>query len=362
MDGSSLLLFRGILGLVVGALAFSWPGITLAVVVGIFAVYALIDGVTNLILGLTKTATHGRSWANALQGVVGIAAAVLTFLWPGVTALALVWFIAAWAIVTGVFEVAAAIKLRKAIRGEWLLALSGVLSVAFGLLVFAFPGAGAVGIAWMLGAYAAAGGILLIGLAVRLRTMVPVAVVLALGMALTGSPALAQTQGTAERFTALAVNMGDFGRSGADTVEIVVNRWSTDAERAKLLDALIQKGPEKLLDTLQDLPRVGYFRTPNSIGYDLHYARKTPMPDGGERVVIATDRYINFWEARNRPRSIDYPFTVIEMRINKDGEGEGKMSVATKITVDKDTNQIVLENYGTQPVLLKSVRREPTTK
>lgn len=108
---------------------------------------------------------------------------------------------------------------------------------------------------------------------------------------------------------------------------------------------------------MQDLPRVGYIRTPNSIGYDLHYARKSLLADGGERVVMATDRYISYWEAVNRPRTIDYPFTVIELRLNADGEGEGKMSVATKITVDKDTNTIVLENYGTQPVLLQSVRR-----
>jgi hypothetical protein len=74
--------------------------------------------------------------------------------------------------------------------------------------------------------------------------------------------------------------------------------------------------------------------------------------------VIATDRYISFWEAMNRPRSIDYPFTVIEMRINKEGVGEGKMSIATKVTADKDKNLIVLEDYGIQPVLLKEVRAE----
>src|SRR5207249_1204532 len=96
-----------------------------------------------------------------------------------------------------------------------------------------------------------------------------------------------------------------------------------------------EQGPDKLLDALQKTPRVGYIRTPNSIGYDLHFARKTPMPDGGERVVIATDRYISFWEAANRPRTIDYPFTVIEMHINANGEGEGKMSLAARITADK---------------------------
>jgi hypothetical protein len=171
---------------------------------------------------------------------------------------------------------------------------------------------------------------------------------------------LAQTRGTPERFTAFAVNMGSLGRGGADTVEIVVERWSTDKERDKLMQALVEKGPDKLLDTLQDLSRVGYFRTPNSIGYDLHYARKAPLPDGGERIVLLTDRYIGFWEAANRPRTIDYPFTLIELHINRDGEGEGKMSLATKIMFDKEAHMIVLEDYQTQPVLLKSVRRQAT--
>jgi hypothetical protein len=190
-----------------------------------------------------------------------------------------------------------------------------------------------------------------------MRTLIIVAAAALLLVANHGAP-VAQTNGTPERFTAFAVNMGSPGRGGADTVEIVVERWSTDKERDKLMKALMEKGPEKLLDTLQDLPRVGYFRTPNSIGYDLHYARKAPLPEGGERIVLLTDRYIGFWEAANRPRTIDYPFTLIEMHINRDGEGEGKMSLATKIRFDKEANTIELENYQTQPVLLKSVRRQ----
>jgi hypothetical protein len=179
-----------------------------------------------------------------------------------------------------------------------------------------------------------------------------------------GRVALAQTNDQPERFTALAVSLGTPGRTGAQTVEMAVNRWSTDEERDKLMTALLEKGPEKLLDTLQSLPRVGYIRTPESIGYDLHFARKHPMPDGGKRVIIATDRRIGFWEAANRPRSIDYPFTLIEMHINPNGEGEGKLSLATKITVEGsgDRRMVVLENYQSQPVLLNSVRREKGTE
>jgi hypothetical protein len=188
-----------------------------------------------------------------------------------------------------------------------------------------------------------------------------------LGLAFAASISLAfvvaHTQGGPEKFTAFAVNLDGtrMAQAGAGVVEMVVERYSTDAERDRLLKALIENGPDKLLDTLQSLPRVGYIRTPNSIGYDLHYARKTPLPEGGERVVMATDRYISFWEAANRPRTIDYPFTLIELRLNREGEGEGKISIATRITIDKERNQIELENYGTQPVLLTTVRRVPAS-
>jgi hypothetical protein len=143
-------------------------------------------------------------------------------------------------------------------------------------------------------------------------------------------------------------------------VEMVVERWSTDAERDQLIKALLEKGPEKLLETLQKMPRAGYIRTPNSLGYDLRYARKMPLDEGGEHIVMATDRYISFWEAVNRPRTIDYPFTLIEMRLGPDGVGEGRMSLFTKIVYEKKKNQIVLENYASQPVLLTQVRREAT--
>src|SRR3989454_8551947 len=151
------------------------------------------------------------------------------------------------------------------------------------------------------------------------RRMATMGLALAASVALTLSGS-AQTSGTPERFTAMAVNM-DNGRTS--TVDIVVNRWSTEAERKKLLSVLLEKGPDKLLDVLQGAPRVGYFRTPESTGWDLHYAHRTPLPEGGERVVLATDRRINFWEAANRPRSIDYPFTVIELHLNRGGEGGG---------------------------------------
>ena len=182
---------------------------------------------------------------------------------------------------------------------------------------------------------------------------------LAVGLAISLSVSGQVQQSGPERFTALAVNME---RGGSGPVEIVVNRSSTEGEHDRLLQTLLDNGPDKLLDVLRDMPRVGYIRTPESIGYDIHYARRAPLPDGGERVVLVTDRRIGFWEASNRPRSIDYPFTVIELHLNPDGEGEGKISVATKITADKENKIVTLENYATQPVLLQSVKRERTSK
>jgi hypothetical protein len=166
--------------------------------------------------------------------------------------------------------------------------------------------------------------------------------------------------GAIERYVATAIKTGFPGPAGAGIVEIGIERWSTAAEHDRLLAVLLEKGPDKLLEELQKLPRVGYIRTPNSIGYDLHYARKTPAEDGGEHIALATDRYIGFWEAANQPRSIDYPFTLIEMHIGPDGKGEGKMSLATRITVDKKKNEIGLEDYFSQPVLLSNVHREDT--
>jgi len=168
----------------------------------------------------------------------------------------------------------------------------------------------------------------------------------------------AQTMGTPERYTAAAVNMNN-GTSG--TIDISVDRWSTDKQRDKLIDVMLKQGPDKLLDALQDEKPVGHFGAPGNLGWDLRFARKVALPDGGERVVLVTDRRVGFREAVNQPRSMDYPFTVIELRLNKDGEGEGKMSVATKVIYDKEHNMITLENYDLQPVQLTNVKRQQVT-
>jgi uncharacterized membrane protein HdeD (DUF308 family) len=169
MPGSTSLIVRGVISFLVGIAAIAWPAITLIALVVLFAIYAFLDGILNLVLGFTRTPFHGRSWAQVLLGIVGIAAGVVAIIVPGLTLLWLVLFIAAWAVVRGVIDIVAAIELRKVIHGEWLLALAGVLSIIFGVIVFAYPVPGALTIAWLLGFYAAAWGIVLIGAGIRLR-------------------------------------------------------------------------------------------------------------------------------------------------------------------------------------------------
>jgi hypothetical protein len=164
--------------------------------------------------------------------------------------------------------------------------------------------------------------------------------------------------GSPERYSATAMNINN-GRAG--NLDITVNRWSSDKQRDALMAVVMQRGPEKLLDALQDMPAVGHFGAPGNLSWDIHFARKMPLPDGGERVVLITDRRIGFWEAANQPRSIDYPFTFIDIRLNRDGEGEGKMSLATKVIYDKKDNMISLENFQTSPVLITNVKREAVT-
>jgi hypothetical protein len=164
-------------------------------------------------------------------------------------------------------------------------------------------------------------------------------------------------QNVKESFTGFAINMNSGPRTAV--VDFTVERWSTDTERESLLEIITaERDPtDKLLRALQRMPKVGYIRTPDSLAWDLRYARESPLEDGGRRIVLATDRPIGFWEARNQPRTIDYPFTIVEIRLNKEDKGEGKILAGTKIYVDKKTKQIVLENYGQQPVRFNEIHK-----
>jgi hypothetical protein len=188
----------------------------------------------------------------------------------------------------------------------------------------------------------------------------PLVALLLASAALTGTTTTAQSNRVAH-FTAFAINMNNTGRGrNTATVDIIVNRWSTDAERDKLFDAVKEarrNTQNQLLSVVQNMPSIGRIRTPDGVGYDLRFARLNPVPDGGERINILTDRPVGFWEASNRPRVNDFPFTVIELHMPKDGRGEGKLMLATQITFNADTKTVTLEHYETQPVMLNEVRR-----
>jgi hypothetical protein len=160
-----------------------------------------------------------------------------------------------------------------------------------------------------------------------------------------------------ERFTATAVNLSGFGPPAMGTIEIGIERWSTERERDRLIAVLKEKGSDALMNELQSMPRVGYIRTPTSLAWDIHFARSVKRDDG-RQVVIATDRPMSFWEVRNRPRSADYDFMLADLRFDGDGRGVGKLAVAARISVDPRSGVIELENYGFEPVRLTEVRSE----
>jgi hypothetical protein len=164
------------------------------------------------------------------------------------------------------------------------------------------------------------------------------------------------------RLRAFAVNMSGVGPATAGVLDVAIERWSTDEERDRLHTALVQGGQQSLLSALQKLKRAGYIRSPNDIGWPIHYARQSPTPDGGRRIVLATDRPMGFWEIMNRPRSAEYEFTLAEIRVGKDGKGEGKVVTPAKVTWNRERGAIEITNYGTEPVRLTQVTVEDEEK
>jgi uncharacterized membrane protein HdeD (DUF308 family) len=163
-----VLLLRGICGIVFGLLAFTWPGITLFSLVLLYGLFVGAEGILELIAAV-RGGTVAPRWWLAFAGVIALLACFATFYAPGVTALVLLYIIAAWAVVHGIFEVVGAIQLRKQIDHEWMLIFSGILSVAFGIMAFMWPRATALSLVWMIGAYAMIAGILCIGLSFKLK-------------------------------------------------------------------------------------------------------------------------------------------------------------------------------------------------
>ena len=164
-----LVALRGLAAIVFGVLAFVWPAITLWALVLLFGAYMLVDGIFAIVAAVRAAGREARWWLLLIEGVLGVLAGLVAAFWPGLTALALLYFIAAWAIVSGILEIAGAIRLRREI-GEWALGLSGALSLLFGVLLVVIPApAGLLSLVWLIGAYALAFGVLLLVLAFRLR-------------------------------------------------------------------------------------------------------------------------------------------------------------------------------------------------
>jgi hypothetical protein len=156
------------------------------------------------------------------------------------------------------------------------------------------------------------------------------------------------------RLRAFAINMNNGARAG--TIDIVIERWSTPEEAASLKATLIEKGDEKLLDALQKVkPRCGFARTSNSLGWDIYFARETSLPDGGRKIVVATNRPVGMWEASNSGRSMDYQFSLAEIRLPATGKGQGKAIPRAKLTFNPKTDTMEIENWESEPVRLNEI-------
>jgi uncharacterized membrane protein HdeD (DUF308 family) len=166
-----VVLLRGICAVVFGILAFVWPGLTLLSLVLLYGAYALVDGLLSMACGVAGSAAPRSWWVMIIVGLLGVAAGMVTFLYPGITAIVLLVIIAFAAMVRGVFEIAAGIRLRKEIEGEFWLILGGILSLVFGVFLLLRPGVGALAVVWLIGGYAIVFGIVAMLLSFRLRAL-----------------------------------------------------------------------------------------------------------------------------------------------------------------------------------------------
>jgi hypothetical protein len=192
-----------------------------------------------------------------------------------------------------------------------------------------------------------------------------------LAVAVVSAPAGAQTSpGATDKVTisGWALNMSNNATGANQTIRINIDGWSTPEQRQFLIDTFLEKKQNGLLRELERQPELGRFNFPGyqgpdpnntmRLGTDIRYAMSFPMEDGGRRIVIITPRVIGFRETANQPRSIDYPFTLFEMRFDKAGKGEGRMAYNTQIQFDKKKNSIELEVYGSEPVRLNNLELE----
>jgi hypothetical protein len=160
-----------------------------------------------------------------------------------------------------------------------------------------------------------------------------------------------------ESYTTLASNISEIGAAGLVQLDIDILRWTDEAENERFMTAFNEKGPDGLVAALQKAPVAARIKTPGTLAYDLHYAVQVPGKDGTRRILLINDRWIGFGEAYDRSRSLDYPFTLIDMKLDASGRGEGQLFIATKIM--RSGNLLILENFATRPVTLGSIKPRP---
>jgi hypothetical protein len=199
-----------------------------------------------------------------------------------------------------------------------------------------------------------------------MRLQRPAALAATIIAAVTAVPLRAELPPAPFTMTSFGVNMTNVNipRGNAGMIRIRINGWSSDAERKQLIATMLDKGQDALLSALQKVKAKGRISLPNwqgpdpqnyRLGWDLQYTWHEPLPDGGDRIVIATDRHMSMMEVREQPRTVDYPFTLLEIRIPKAGKGEGRLFGATQIRFDRKKNQIVLEQYSAGDVRLNEI-------
>jgi hypothetical protein len=184
-----------------------------------------------------------------------------------------------------------------------------------------------------------------------------ICLVLSTAFAIAATPVTSQ-ETLPVHFTAFAVSTGGpLTSGGAGQIDITITRWSPEAETERFLTALKKGGHEALIEEFQDVKPVGTIRSPGSLGYDLRYAHYQDLGDGMRRITIATDRPMSFSETVNRPLSADYPFTFVELRVNKEGRGEGQLAIASALAASRSGQAIQVYNFDTAPIRLNDVRR-----
>ncbi len=194
------------------------------------------------------------------------------------------------------------------------------------------------------------------------RSRVVGVAVVVLSLALVVAPAVAKKKSQAlESYSARVIAQGQVGVSGTAEVQIVINRWSTDEERQGVLNATMDKDERSVAKTLASLEPVGFFREISKRGYDLRYARKAA--DGDTTVItLATDRPIAMFEATQSTRSSKHNVSIIELRVDAEGTGEGTLAAGVRIRFDEKQNHLVLEDYSFAPLRLSNVKLEKPKK